>query len=331
MNRLLILLSLISLLVCSCSDNRFVLEDEVAEYMEGFPNCSFAENAFDELLQSRSTSYCDLVKMIYGSSVYELSSRDEALLYVDVAYWEYKQAFSSVTNDVSGFIHDVKNMYNLGIAQDEINNYVYEYLITALPKCNKSGRQVMCELEQISQAPIQAISNAPIVAQITADIDKLVYEVEEFAKSYENTGVQTIPSVNFKPLEIGKEVLINYSINDTVVPVVLKVINVLTGEDAKDEVLSLSDNNRDIVSDNMCYIEYEVTNYSNTTIQFESRFFDADAEACEFFSDEQDYVGIQTVTNAEPYSTIMMQDVILAEHGGLVWYDYNADELYLLN
>ena len=95
--------------------------------------------------------------------------------------------------------------------------------------------------------------------------------------------------------------------------------------------MSLSDNNRQKLADNLVYIEYEVTNLSNERIIIENKFYDADLTESIFYKDTKEFTGVSNSCYLNAGETILMKCVVVHNHDDLVWYDFKASSLIKLD
>lgn len=327
------------LLICcltlvSCGTEKFSYSEELNTLISSYnaTHSCFANNSFEEHLSTTSNSYRILITAIYEDSYMELIQSSDAVVSCGVAYFDYEDAFQKVTSDTSGFVHDVKNLYDLNIAQSEINEYVYDYLYLMILSCNKQQRAIECTLTQCSTAPFTFVDNDAIINQIILDVNQLVYDCENYAKEYSVTENSNSEEVCvFSEIDIGNTYVLNYFYDNEYVPISITVKDIMFGNEAKNKALQLSSNNSKLISDNLVYVEYEVHNYSANNIVFTSKFYDCDIDNSDIYTDDVSFVGVNKSCNIASGSNTMINDLIVINHGDLVWYDKNAGELYLLN
>ena len=291
----------------------------------------FIEDYAEEFYADKSSSYRNLMEIIYKDTTMKLKNASDSLISVEYLYWDYDSVYNSVILDTEGFIYDIKNFDSLGIAQSEINDYVYDYLSVTIAQCNKSTKEIDLEIEQTTAAPFLFISNEALYKQLDIDLSKLVYELEQYALGYAEEVEETPSGEELTNIEKEQTYLINYTTGEKCVPISIKVIEVLQGEEAKEKLLELSPNNETLLCDNLLYLEYEICNYSLEEIVFQSRFFDAEIETSELFSDSISFAGVSESYAIASGSTIVIRDLIVSNHDDLVWYDEHASELYILN
>ncbi len=332
MKKIVLLVLLILLTGCK-KEPEFSYDDTLNSLISTFNSTQecFIEDYTEEFYADKSSSYRKLMELIYNESTIKLDNYNNSIITVEYLYWDYADVYNSVISDTDGFIYDIQNLDKLGIAQSEINDYVYDYLSLMITQCNKSTREITLELEQITAAPFMFISNKELYNSLEVDLSKLVYDVEQYALGYEKIEEEFEMEQEIKVLEKDLIYLLNYSHGGETIPISIKVLTVLKGEDAQNKLLELSPNNENLSYDNYVYIEYEVCNYSLNDIVFQSKFFEADAEMRELFTDNIQLAGISESYAIAPSSTIVVRDVLLSNYGDLVWYDEQAFELYILN
>ena len=111
----------------------------------------------------------------------------------------------------------------------------------------------------------------------------------------------------------------------------LSVKTVLQGNSAKEQLVALSDNNRQKLADNLVYIEYEITNFSSERIIIENKFYDADLAESIFYRDDKEFTGVSNSCYLNAGETILMKCVVVHNHDDLVWYDLKASSLIKLD
>ena len=329
----IVLLVLLFLLTGCQKEPEFSYDDTLNSLISTFNSTQdcFVEDYTEEFYVDKSSSYRKLMELIYKESTMKLVNYNNSVITVEYLYWDYEDVYNSVINDTDGFIYDIQNLDKLGIAQSEINDYVYDYLSIMITQCNKSTREITLEIEQTTTAPFMFISNKELYTSLEVDLSKLVYDVEQYALGYEKIEEESVTEQELKVFEKDLIYLLNYSQGEDIVPISIKVLTVLRGEDAQNKLLELSPNNEGLLYDNHVYIEYEVCNYSLNDIVFQSKFFEANAETHELFTDNIQLAGISESYAITPGSTIVVRDVLLSNYGDLVWYDEQAFELYILN
>ena len=328
--RMLLLFIIIFCLV-GCGEEEFSYDRALNQLVDkDIKDSSLFENdVLEEELAPYSINYRNLLNKIYSDLSYNVISSDKYEVTLNFIYWDYDDVYATVTQDVSGFVADLHNLQDLGMSQAELDNYVYDYLNLLILQSNKKARSIVCELTQIKQEPFIFATNEPIVAQLIKDLNQLVYDLEEFAFSYEETTIATSTDAKMDAQEInvGEYRIINYE----GVPISLVVKNIWRGEDAKAKLLDLSANNESLLSDNLVVLEYEIYNFSDELITFRSKFYNADLASGDLFDDDLKFIGINDVCNIEPCTSIIVSDVVVFTHDDLVWYDKQTFELYLLN
>lgn len=136
---------------------------------------------------------------------------------------------------------------------------------------------------------------------------------------------------NVETLELGDDKFLNYFYDNSYVPVKLSVKTILQGNSAKEQLVSLSDNNRQKLADNLIYIEYEITNFSSERIIIENKFYDADLAESIFYKDAKEFTGVSNSCYLNAGETILMKCVVVHNHDDLVWYDFKASSLIKLD
>lgn len=332
MKKLSIMFILLALLLTGCGNkNTFdydtELENLVNTYNSG-KQC-FADN-YEEYLLNNS-SYRKLFNVVFSTCNITACSGQGNSVTCDVLIFNQEEVQKKVLND-AGFISDIKNLYDLGIAQQEIDAYVYDYLAVTITQYNKVTGKVEATLTQSTESPFQFASAGPFVTYFDTQISNLVYALEQSALNYEALATSTDASIeNIATLELGDDKFLNYFYDDSYVPVKLSVKTILQGNNAKEQLVSLSDNNRQKLADNLIYIEYEVTNLSSKRIIIENKFYDADLTESVFYKDTKEFTGVSNSCYLNAGETILMKCVVVHNHDDLVWYDFKASSLIKLD
>lgn len=330
-----VIIIITALMLTGCSQgNAFDYNTELKALLKQVNDSKtgFNEDLLDSYLEKASSSYSLLLRSVWKSSSVELESAQAGTVQLRLVYWSYDDVYSKVTSDVSGFISDMQNLYDLGVSTDVINDYVYDYLVKMITDCNKESHLVQCTLTQYTEAPLIFSDNDSLLTDIEVSISKLVYDLEQYALNWEEPHTTTDAS-QWKYAELNKDytTVLNYWDGLQMIPISIKVIDILQGSAARERVEGLSENNVGHTGDNIVYLEFEVHNYSGNLLVFDSRFYDADTKNLKLYESEFTYNGVPKQYNISSGSTTTIKDVIVFNHGDLVWYDEFAKEIYLLN
>lgn len=325
----ILLMCILALFLTGCSkEEPFSYDDTLQTLVKqyGTDNCFITD--YSQQMEY-TTSQRNFIITVYNTAGFNLKSCSNQDVIIDYVYFNKEDVYNTVITDTEGFIKDVQNMQSLNIAQTEINDYVYDYLYRMINSCNKESREIQLTLEQCNTAPFYFVDNKALLDSITADASTLVYELVTYASTYSAVEVEELEQIEPRELIPGNVYVLSYDYADSKVPIMIKVTEVLEGIETKNKLLTISANNESSLVDNAIYLEYEVTNYSNEEIIFESRFYDADINSCILFYDDINYVGINEKCVLPIGSTIVVRDVVISNGGDLVWRDTYS--LYQLN
>ena len=238
MKKLSVMFILLALLLTGCDNkNTFdydtELENLVNTYNSG-KQC-FADN-YEEYLLNNS-SYRKLFNVVFSTCNITACNGQGNSVTCDVLIFNQEEVQKKVLND-AGFISDIKNLYDLGIAQQEIDAYVYDYLAVTITQYNKVTGKVEATLTQSTESPFQFASAGPFVTYFDTQISNLVYALEQSALNYEALATSTDASIeNIATLELGDDKFLNYFYDDSYVPVKLSVKTILQGNNAKEQLV----------------------------------------------------------------------------------------------
>ncbi|MCM1172507.1 MAG: hypothetical protein NC393_10310 [Clostridium sp.] len=333
MKRFVIMLLLLCLVTGCTTDDSFDYDRELKALIAevNSDKSGFSTDSLEEQLGGYSSSYALLFKSIWKSSTIELESAGSEEVTLKFIYWSYNDVYSKVTTDVSGFVSDVRNLQDLGVSANVINDYVYDYLVKMITNCNKESHSVKCTLTQYTQAPLIFTDNKPLLEDLEVSISKLVYDLEQYALNWEEIHTTTdADSFEYKILEKDRVTVMNYCEGGTITPISIKITEILGDTDAQGKIESLSENNKGLTGVNTVYLEYEITNYSGRDMVFSSRFYDADTKELELYYSDFTFSGVPKQYNVPAGSTVAVKDAIIFNHDFLVWYDETASEIYQL-
>jgi hypothetical protein len=291
-----------------------------------------ATDELETLMLDKSSSYKKLIRSLKQSAQIVDYASDGTSIKCQVSFIGYENACNLMASDKSGFVHDIRNLKSLDMSMEDLQEYAYDYLYLLIDKCNTATYEVTLSLTQCTNAPFEFSSNKPIIEIIETEVDKIVYDSIQMALEVSDDEETSNNKIEYRKMEVGKSYLLNYAVDDkTTVPVILTIKSLQTGEDAVNAINDLSITNSSLISSNVCYLEYEVYNCSNQDIIFSDKFYDADISLCNLFIDDTKYVGLNKTCNINAGSTTMINSISKMNHDGLVWYDSQASELYLLN
>ena len=332
MKKLSVMFILLTLLLTGCGNkNTFDYDTELENLVNTYNSDKqcFADDYKEYLINN--SSYRKLFNVIFNTSNITAWSGQGNSVTCDVLIFNQEEGQKKTLND-AGFISDIKNLYDLGIAQQEIDTYVYDYLAATITQYNKVTGKVEASLTQSTESPFQFESVKPFVTYYDTQLSNLVYALEQSALNYEALATSTDASVeNVETLELGDDKFLNYFYDNSYVPVKLSVKTVLQGNSAKEQLVALSDNNRQKLADNLVYIEYEITNFSSERIIIENKFYDADLAESIFYRDDKEFTGVSNSCYLNAGETILMKCVVVHNHDDLVWYDLKASSLIKLD
>lgn len=271
-----------------------------------------------------------LLKTINVQASYDSESTKVTLSGSEMDYDDFLTAVSSSSDALS---NDVKNFVALGVSDDEINSYLFSYLTAYLT--DNSGTSIkynqFSETYQLkdNKIPSDAILTDYVTKFTESLTDDLINKLQT-TKLSQNSAKESSDFII--KCEVGKTVVLYICYDkENRYKATLRVNSILEGKEALDMLIEINKLNKGILcksDQKLLYIEYEITNLSDSEVIVPDYFTYLDDQFRKYKTFGDAAIGITSTTQLAGKATKVFGTVIVVPNDSktVYWYDAISGE-----
>lgn len=315
MKKWLLTVSLLCLTGCASKDPNAEFK---AYMMNNYSDLSYESDYSDMLLSEKSSDFSSLEDKLYrGLQIEDIQFETSDTVSVTFSVDSLDEISKLALNDTSGYVSDIHNLVSTKASKEVLIDYTCKYFCAVGCDVRKSFTVAL-----IADKADKVFSvNSAIINYLCEDISTVVNNTIASVSENEVTYSESSPDIFYKEFALQDIILLTYTDDSGSCPVTIKFTDIQSGVTAENTICGLSKNNKhsSYGTYQLYYYTYEVTNYSNVTINFKDMFGVYD-NFCKLNYEDLNYFGLNSIISISPGETALVKNACIGtDNCSLIW------------